>query len=73
MFDDVQLQFLLGGTDAYRLKVGTLPSGQEATMILELEICFTDRYLTMNAEVLEGGERYGHYQMLLEVRQSKTE
>ena len=56
--------------DAYRLKVGTLPSEQEATMILEFEICFTDRYLPTKAEVLEDGERYGSYEMLLQVKQT---
>ena len=67
--------------DTYRLKIGTLPAKQQdnpdgkniVTMIREYEICFTDRYLTTTAEVLEDGERYGHYQIVFAVKRTEAE
>ena len=42
-------------------------------MILEFEIQFTDRYLSLNADALEDGEPYGRYKILLEVKQANAE
>jgi len=58
---------------AHHLRVGTLSAEQSATMILELEIGYTDRFLELIAEVLEDGGCYGRYTILLQVRQSKEE
>ena len=54
--------------NTWRLNAGTLSANDTATMTLEMEIGYTERYLELVAEVFENGERYGRYEILLEVK-----